>query len=193
MQLFATLLIAAAVFGLCYLLDKGFTKLFRSQSQHLSGRSVRLGKNCAVIGLLMLALGVGALCSGIQDGSSLFICGGILITVVGLGLALYYLFTGIFYDDDSFVYTAFLRKNRTYRYDQIRFQQLYMVQGGSVVIELHMTDGSAVQVQSNMAGYDKFLDTAFLGWVQQRNIDIRSGADFHDPDNSKWFPSEEEI
>ena len=31
------LLIAALVFGVCYLVDKGFAKLFRSQAQHMSG------------------------------------------------------------------------------------------------------------------------------------------------------------
>ena len=44
MQFVATLLIAAAVFGVCFLVDKGFTKLFRSKTQHRSGMAVRANK-----------------------------------------------------------------------------------------------------------------------------------------------------
>ena len=42
MEYLAVILIAAAVFGMCYLIDKGFVKLFRSKTQHGSGLSVRL-------------------------------------------------------------------------------------------------------------------------------------------------------
>ena len=34
MQFVIVLLIAAAVFGVCYLVDKGFTKAFRGKAQH---------------------------------------------------------------------------------------------------------------------------------------------------------------
>ena len=38
------ILIIAVVFLLCYLADKGFTKLFRGKVQHQSGKSVRLSR-----------------------------------------------------------------------------------------------------------------------------------------------------
>ena len=60
MEFVAVILIAAAVFGICYLIDKGFTKLFRSQAQHRSGMSVRLSKRYGSIGLLLVVLGIGA-------------------------------------------------------------------------------------------------------------------------------------
>ena len=101
---------------------------------------------------------------------------------------------GIFYDGDSFVYTTFGKKSKVYQYNQIRCQQLYMVQGGNIVVELHMTDGSTVQVQLQLQGAETFLNTAFLGWVRQKNLDVRDGCcDFHDPDNSCWFPSAEDV
>ena len=62
--------------------------------------------------------------------------------------------------------------------------------GGSVLVDLHMNDGSAVPVQLSLEGAEDFLNTAFLGWVQQNNIDIRN-THFHDPKNSCWFPSQE--
>ena len=50
-----------------------------------------------------------------------------------------------------------------------------------------MTDGKTVHVQLQLQGADKFLDTAFAGWCAQRSIDP-DACDFHDPDNSCWFP-----
>ena len=42
MEYIAVLVVAAAVFGICYLVDKGFTRMFRSQAQHMSGTAVRV-------------------------------------------------------------------------------------------------------------------------------------------------------
>ena len=39
-------IVIALVFLICFLLDKGFTKLFRSKPQHRSGLSVQIGKLC---------------------------------------------------------------------------------------------------------------------------------------------------
>lgn len=185
-------LVMAAVFGLCWLVDKGFTKLFRSQAQHMSGLSVRLSKRYGSVGLILFVLGLAAVFTGIPGNALLWI-GGIVVMALGIGLVVYYMSTGIYYDDDSFIYTTFGKKNVTYSYRDIVHQQLYVVQGGSTIVELHMRDGSAVQVLSTMTGYTEFLDRAFLGWVRLNNIDIREGADFHDPANSCWFPSAEEV
>ena len=63
MEYVALLIIAAAIFGLCFLADKGFTKAFRGTKQHRSGRSVRLNKRYGSIGLLIAVLGI-ACCMG---------------------------------------------------------------------------------------------------------------------------------
>ena len=44
MEYILILIVAALVFGICFLIDKGFTKLFRSQAEHMSGTAVRLSK-----------------------------------------------------------------------------------------------------------------------------------------------------
>ena len=54
MQLFPILVIAAIVFGLCYLVDKTFTRAFRSKAQHMSGRAVRLTKRYGVFGVIFI-------------------------------------------------------------------------------------------------------------------------------------------
>ena len=183
------ILIAAVVFGLCYLLDKGFQKAFRNKIQHRSGLSVRLNKAYSIAGVLLSVLGILAIMSGIVDGSIL-LYGGILILIVGIGLCVYHLSFGVFYDEDAFVYTSFGKKETTYRYSDILAQKLYVITGGSLIVELHMADGNAVSIQTTMNGAYPFLDAAFAAWCRQKGIDPES-CTFHDPENHLWFPQEE--
>ena len=180
------ILVAAATFLLCWLLDKGFQKAFRSAPQHMSGKSVRLNKYNGLAGVILTLLGIVSMLFG---GEMLLLVGGGIVLLMGIGFMVYYMGFGVFYDDESFLVMAAGKKNREYRYNQIRTQQLYR-NGGHILVELHMTDGTAVQVQSNMVGVYPFLDAAFAGWCQQKNIDPES-CEFHDPDNSCWFPTEE--
>lgn len=190
MEYIGVIVVAALVFGVCFLVDKGFAKLFRSQAQHRSGMAVRLNKKYGAFGLILVVLGISAILSGISQ-SVVLLIGGIIVVAMGAALVVYYMTFGIFYDGEGFVYTTFGKKSRTYHYSQIRSQQLYVIQGGNVIVELHMTDGSAVQVQLALQGAEDFMNTAFLGWVRQKNMDIRENCDFHDPQNSCWFPAEE--
>lgn len=189
MNLLTVALVVSATFGVCVLLDKGFTKIFRSQAQHYSGLSVRLSKRYAVFGLILAVLGILAVCTGISDGPVL-LWGGVIVLLIGLALIVYYLSFGVFYDDDTFLVTTFGKKNSTYRFADIVSQQLYLVQGGNVIVELHMADKNAVSLQSGMDGTYPFLDHAFAAWCRQTGRDPES-CDFHDPANSLWFPMEE--
>ena len=184
------LLIAAAVFGLCFAVDKAFAKLFRSKAQHRSGMAVRANKRYGLFGVILSVLGVMAICVGISDGSVL-LWGGIIVLLMGICLAVYYLSFGVFYDGEIFLLSRFDKKYITHRFDQIQGQKLYLVQGGNVIIELHMADGSTVSLQSTMDGVYPFLDTAFAAWCMQTGRDPQS-CDFHDPSQSLWFPTVEE-
>ena len=181
---------AAVVFGVCYLFDKGFEKIFRSQAQHYSGLSVRLNKRYAAFGAILIALGVAALFTGLSSGALLIVCGSLII-LLGAGLVIYYATFGVFYDDDSFILTTFGKRSATYRYRQIKGQRLYLIQGGSVVVELHMEDGRSVSLQSAMTGAYDFLDHAFLRWCRETGRDAES-CDFHDTANHLWFPTLED-
>ncbi len=180
----------AAVFGLCFLVDKGFTRLFRSRKEHRSGLSVRPNKRYGAFGLILGMLGVAAILTGISKGIGLVICG-VLVLVMGGSLVAYYLSTGIFYDGDSFLYCAFGKKSATYRYSDIVEQRLYVVTGGSMIIELHMKDGKAVSIQSVMEGALDFLNHAFSAWCRQTGRE-EADCQFHDPAGFRWFPCEEE-
>ena len=192
MEFVAVIVIAALVFGVCYLVDKGFTKLFRSQQQHMSGTAVRLNKRYATIGLIMTVLGLSAVFTGLdQQQELILIIGGALLIVVGIGLIVYYMTFGVFYDDDSFILTPFGKKSQTYRYSDIQSQQLYN-NYGSTLIELHLSDGRSVQLQASMEGVYTFMDKAFMAWLRQTGKK-QEDCPFYDPDNSCWFPKVEDL
>ena len=184
-SIFSLLLVAAVVFGLCFLADKGFTKVFRSQPQHQSGKSVRPNKKYGAFGLILVVVGLGAVFTG-STGEKVLLFGGGFVIVLGIALAVYYLSTGLFYDEESFLYISFGKKSTTYHYRDIQSQQLYNAQG-NLMVELYMTDGKSVHVHANMVGAYDFLDKAFSGWCAQKGI-APEDCPFHDPSNSCWFP-----
>lgn len=189
MNLAVIILVAAATFGLCFLFDRGFQKTFRNKAQHRSGLSVRLNRMYSIAGICLAVLGVCAVVTGIAE-SAVLLYAGIAVLLVGIGLCVYHLCFGIFYDSDSFVCSGFGKKERSYRFGQICSQKLYLITGGSIVVELLMEDNSAVSIHTTMNGAYPFLDAAFLGWCRQRGLDPEN-CPFHDPSNHLWFPSEE--
>ena len=140
---------------------------------------------------MLTVLGILAVCVGIGDGLVLII-GGAVVLAMGVCLAIYYLSFGIFYDGESFLVSRFGKKDAEHAYKEITGQKLYIVQGGSIVVELYLTDGTTLSLQSTMDGVYTFLDTAFAAWCIQTGRDPQS-CDFHDPSKSLWFPSVEEV
>ena len=92
-QLLPILIIAAIIFGICYLVDKAFSKLFRSKAQHRSGKAVRVNKRYGVFGVVLTVLGIMAVCIGITDGPVL-LWGGVIVLLMGIAMAVYYLSFG---------------------------------------------------------------------------------------------------
>lgn len=189
MNLIVTLLVAGAVFALCYFVDKGFAKLFRSRAQHLSGLAVRANKRYGVFGVVLSALGIAGICMG---SDRVLLYSGLFVAALGVACAVHYLSFGIFYDGETFLISKFARASKEYAYRDIQGQKLYLIQGGNVVIEAHMADGAVVSLQSSMDGVYPFLDTAFAGWCLATGRDPQS-CDFHDPSQSLWFPTVEEV
>ena len=188
MEILAVALVCAVVFGICFLIDRAFTKLFRSQQQHKSGKAVRLNRKYGSIGLIVAVLGIAALFAGLSNGV-LLIVGGSMLILVGFSLVVYYMTFGVFYDEESFILTTFAQPSTTYRYQDIVAQQLYNSYG-NVLIELHMHDGRTVQLQAGMEGAYAFLDYAFAAWLRQTGK-TQDDCPFYDPANSCWFPPAE--
>lgn len=189
MGFLAVALVAAATFALCYGIDKGFTGIFRGKTQHKTGLSVRLNKRYGVIGILLMVLGAAAILSGLSQ-SKLLAWGGAFLVLVGACFTVYYMTFGLFYDRESFILTTFGKKSTTYRFGQIRGQQLYSA-SGNIAIELHLDDGRTVNLMADMEGVYPFLDAAFSGWCAQKGIEPEA-CTFHDPSNSCWFPGVQE-
>lgn len=188
MEYIGVLLIAALVFGICFLLDKGFTKAFRGKAQHKSGKSVRVNKRYGSIGAIVIVLGVAAVLSGLKSNWLLCAGGGVLI-VTGVCLAGYYLTFGIYYDEDSFLVSRFGKPDKVCSFGDIQSQQLYTASGNTVV-ELTMADGFVFQVQAGMEGMYAFMDHAFSAWLRQRGL-RQDDCPYYDPQNSCWFPTED--
>ena len=182
--------VIAVTLGLCFLVDKVFTKKFRSAPEHGTGKAVRLPKMYGSFGLILAIIGVFAIISGALNTLFLQLCGAFVV-LLGVGLVVYYMTFGIYYGDDTFRLTTFGKRSDTYRYMDIRGQKLYLIQGGSVVVELHMNDGRTVSLQSNMEGVYPFLDHAYAAWVSQTGKREEELA-FHDPSASQWFPAVDE-
>jgi hypothetical protein len=189
METAGVLLIAALTFGVCFLFDKGYVSLFRNKVQHRSGLAVRVHKRYAVFGLILALVGILAIITGITDGPVL-LWGGVAVLLLGAALIGYFITFGVFYDEETFLVTGFGKKDRVYRYSDIVSQRLYLIQGGGIVIELHMADKQAVSIQSAMEGTYAFLDYAFFAWCRQTGRDP-GACDFYDPSQSLWFPMEE--
>ena len=185
MGIVTILIICAVVFGVCFLIDKGFTKLFRSQAQHFSGKAVRLNRRYGSIGLLIAVVGLIGLFMGLPE-DWVLIVGGALVVLMGIGLVVYYMGYGVFYDEDSFLFMSIGKKTKSYYYNAIRAQQLYNNQG-YLLIELHMSDGTVIQLQSTMKGCYEFMDHAFAAWLKQTGKN-KEDCPYYDPDNSCWFP-----
>ena len=185
------LLVIAATFGAMFLIDKGLTRLFRSRDQHHSGTAVRLKKHYGILSLAMMILGVLGILTFFFDGNVILLLGGVLVAPGGVVLGIYYLTHGIFYDSDSFLYVSFGRNGREYRYADIRGQKLYEIQGGSLLVELYMTDGKTVSIQGNMEGAPTFLDKAAHARMRQLGLNSHECAWF-DETKGQWFPPVEE-
>ena len=182
----ALILVVAGVFLLCFLVDKGFTKVFRGTVQHQSGKSVRLSKRYGSIGTIMFALGMAAVFMGINGKEWALMGGGCVLVLMGIALVVAYISFGLYYDEDSFVLSKFGKASVTCYFKDIRSQQLYLA-SGNVVVELHLCDGTHFQVHTGMTGMYQFMDHAFQAWLQQTGRK-QEDCTWYDPDNSCWFP-----
>ena len=105
MEAIVWIVTAAVVFALCRLVDKGFQKLFRNKAEHLSGRAVRVNKRYGVFGIILSAIGIAAMVSG-SGSDKVLLWGGLIVLVLGVSFAVYYLSFGIFYGEDSFLVSS---------------------------------------------------------------------------------------
>ena len=188
MSLIPVIVLMALFFGVIYLCDKGFTRIFRGKVQHQSGKALRQNKRYASFGLILSILGLASMFAYTSQGWIMLAAGGGIL-LVGVGMIVFYMTFGVFYDEEGFVLTTFGKKSTTYTYRQIKGQMLFSASGNTVV-ELHMEDGRTVHLAETILGMGEFMDHAFAQWCRQTGKQPES-CDFHDPENSWWFPKME--
>ena len=188
MSLIPVIVLMALFFGVIYLCDKGFTRIFRGKVQHQSGKALRQNKRYASFGLILSILGLASMFAYTAQGWIMLAAGGGIL-LVGVGMIVFYMTFGVFYDEEGFVLTTFGKKSTTYTYRQIKGQMLFSASGNTVV-ELHMEDGRTVHLAETILGMGEFMDHAFDQWCRQTGKQPES-CDFHDPENSWWFPKME--
>ena len=147
---------------------------------------MRLSKRNAVLGIVFAAIGLIAVVVGLTD-SLILTIGGILVVLFSIALIVYYSTFGVFYDHESFLLSTFGKPSQVYRFRDITAQQLYVIRGGSYLVELHLKDGRTVSLQSTMDGFKPFLNYAWEAWLTQTGKKAED-CKFHDPDNYVWFP-----
>lgn len=185
------LILIAATFGILFAIDKGLTKLFRSRQEHRSGTAVRLKKHYGLLSLALMILGALGIVTWFSDRTLALLVGGILVLPGGAVLGIYYLTHGIFYDDEGFLYTTFGNRSAEYRYADIKAQKLYEIQGGTLLVELHMADGKTVSVQCSMEGAYDFLDKASHARMRQLGLNSHE-CPWFDETKGQWFPPVED-
>lgn len=182
-------IVIALTFALCFAVDKGFSKVFRRKPQYQSGKSVRLTKKYMLAGILILFFAVLlAVAAVTAEGRRVWQFGVLagLLGLMGLGFVIYFMSFGIFYDEDTFLCTAFGKRSRTYRFGEIKEQQLLQTNGG-ICVELFLENGEDVELYTNMEGAYAFLDAAAGAWCRAKGVKVED-CPWYDPANSCWFP-----
>lgn len=187
MQYLGFILLIGLVLLICFGVDKGFTRLFRSKKQHRSGLAVRANRRYGSIGMVVVFFGMAGLLTGL-GGQILMVVAGIVLLIVGIGLIVYYLSFGVYYDTDTMLLCTFGKREREYRFQDILGQKLYRLQGGGILVELYLSDGRTVHIQpGTMEGTEAFLSHAYAAWQRQKGLSDED-CPFHDISNSIWFP-----
>ena len=189
MEYIPVIIIVCLTIVICIALDKLYKLVFRNKIQHKIGSRVKLSKRYGTIGLILLTLGIAALFA-VGSRGWIAIVAGVGMILIGICLVVYFLSFGIYYDDESFIYSSFAKKSRTYTFAQIVSQTLY-VNGAGVILELHLSEDDSIQLQSSMVGFNQFMNQAFKTWSKKNGID-ESECSFYDPQKFSWFPEAKE-
>lgn len=175
---FILLLFCAAVFGLCFLIDRLIQRLRRSGRP---SRTVRQPRRAVIIGIIMLTAGIAVL---LFLNTSLGLVGGIVLTLLGAVLLASYFFFSVHYDDEGFTCRTLKRTDR-YQYNQIRGEQAIATRSGITVI-LYVGN-TTVEFSEAMQGVREFLSHAYYARCRQVGIDPDTCPP-PAPRELVWFP-----
>ena len=179
---------AAAIFGLCFLVDFVLKKLTPYDPRKSVGRAVRPPRRGSVIGILMLFFGLTAILFYASRMEAMWIVLCAVVALAGVFLLVQNLSCALYYDDEGFSYRELRKRRKDYRYEQIEGQRSALTRGG--VQTVLFVAGDAIPLYEAMDGLRPFLQTAFRRWCEEKQIDPETVV--NNPDCLTYFPDPEE-
>lgn len=177
------LLFMAAVFGLCFLVDKLCARI---RQRAKNAPSVRPPLRYPVLAVLLALASIGCGIYGALEKNLMFLLAAAVLLGLGVYFVIYYRSTGITYTDRDFTFRSG-KTRRTFPFGDIEGQRV-AVSRGSVCLVLCLGVDEVV-LYSHMQGFRPFLDRAFRGWCHARGLDP-AGQDWYNPENHQWFPDQ---
>ena len=171
---------AAAIFGLCFLVDLVIKKQ--------SGRVVRPPRRGSIFGVLLLFFGFSAILFYSSRMEPIWIVLCALVALFGGFLLAQDLSCAVYYDDEGFTYRDLKSKAKTYRYAEIEGQRSELTRAG-VQTTLYAA-GDAIRLYEAMDGLKPFLEYAFSHWCEIKGIDPETVE--NNPEMLTFFPDPEE-
>ena len=188
MKLIFVVIICAAVFLICFLIDTLLKLIFPKSKLEKSKQVVRPPRRSAVFGVVLLFLGVAVLVQFVsKKGDTLLLLGSIAAMIFGIILLCTYFSVSIYYDDEGFLYKAWGHGKKEFRYSQIKGQRSLLTRGG--VNTILFVGDEEINLYSAMQNLNAFLSKAFFKWCAAKGIDPdtvennpRMATYFPDPD-----------
>ena len=183
------LIVCAAVFLVCFLIDTLFKLIFPKSRLEKSKQVVRPPRRSAVIGVILTFAGAAMLVKLLPEKSDvLFLIGSIVAVIFGVILLCTYFSIAIYYDDEGFLYKAWGHGKKEFRYSQIKGQRSLLTRGG--VNTILFVGDEEINLYSAMQNLNAFLSKAFFKWCAAKGIDPdtvennpRMATYFPDPDD----------
>lgn len=165
MKYVIVLLFMAAVFGLCFLVDRLCRRLFPADPR----KAVRLPRRSVIFGVLLTFLGFTAWLVYWPQFAWYLRVSSILVLVMGVFLLVQYFSFSIRYDEEGFEYRTLGKKAMTCHYDEILGQESLLTRSG-VHSTLYTKQGE-LPIYTALVGLPEFLKTAFSHWCEAKGID----------------------
>ena len=183
------LIVCAAVFLVCFLIDTLFKLIFPKSRLEKSKQVVRPPRRSAVIGVILTFAGAAMLVKLLPEKSDvLFLIGSIVAVIFGVILLCTYFSIAIYYDDEGFLYKAWGHGKKEFRYSQIKGQRSLLTRGG--VNTILFVGDEEINLYSAMQNLNAFLSKAFFKWCAAKGVDPdtvennpRMATYFPDPDD----------
>ena len=179
------LIVCAAVFLVCFLIDTLLKVIFPKSKLEKSKQAVRPPRRSAVIGVILAFLGLAVVVRiAPKEHDTLLLIGAIGAMVIGAVLLCTYFSVVIYYDDEGFLYKAWGHGKQEFRYSQIKGQRSLLTRGG--VNTILFVGDAEINLYGAMQNLNAFLSKAFFKWCQVKGIDPDSVE--NNPRMATYFP-----